>query len=101
MSDDQHLGTFQMIFASGNRLGKATAQAMELADRSRKFTDIKIMVVPHPDIADLAEDRDHWRARAEAAEKVCEAVDIAGYLKNGGPLLELWEAWRATREPSK
>lgn len=40
--------TFHMIYASRQSLGKATAQAMELAERARGFTDIEIVVLPHP-----------------------------------------------------
>ncbi len=59
--------TFKMIYASPNRIGKATAQAMDLAARTREYTNIEISVVPHKDLADA-------KARIEALETVVEAA---------------------------
>lgn len=46
---------------------------------------------------------DYLALRAEllAAREVCEAVDVAGYLKHGGPLADKWLAWRAARAEAK
>ncbi len=63
--------TFKMIYASPNRIGKATAQAMDLAARTREYTNIEITVVPHKDLADA-------KARIEALEAVVEAFRAEG-----------------------
>ncbi len=100
-----------MSYESLDLLEKASYLVSNKGDMSVELWNDRAQCVLSPILAKLnhevycndkaAQDRDHWRARAEAAEEVCEAVDISGYLKNGGPLLELWETWRATREPSK
>jgi hypothetical protein len=46
---------FIMLYASPNQIGKATAQAMELAERARQHTSIEIQVVPVMELQELRE----------------------------------------------
>ncbi len=40
---------------------------------------------------------DSLRKRLALADAVCEAVDVAGYLKHEGPHVDAWEAWRQSK----
>lgn len=44
-------GKFVLHYASGRRMGKALEQAKYLAELAKRFTNIEIVVVPHPQFA--------------------------------------------------
>ena len=48
-------------FASANRIGKATAQAKDLAKRASEFTSVEIYVYPAPEMKELEKLRERVR----------------------------------------
>jgi hypothetical protein len=60
---------------SGLHYGKTELAAIVLAEKTRKYTSIEIVVTPHKDLEELRSDNDRLKARVDKLEAVREAAE--------------------------